>query len=75
MNQHKKKMIAPIIISFLLAAYYFVFFILAFTLEIPLIVKMIGLIIPILSAGVVAFVLVERLKEIRSGEEDDLSKY
>ncbi|MDD3416916.1 MAG: hypothetical protein PHY47_23470 [Lachnospiraceae bacterium] len=75
MDQHKKKMIAPIVISIFLVVYYSIFFIFAFTLEIPLIVEIVALIVSILSTGVVAFVLVERLKEIRSGEEDDISKY
>ena len=35
---------------------------------------LIGL-IPLCLAGVSVYVLVERIKEVRSGEEDDLSNY
>lgn len=70
-----KKMIAPIIITILLLIYLSLF-ILGWT-DIPVskYVKVIGLIIPLFLMGVSIFVLVERIKEIRSGEEDDLSKY
>jgi hypothetical protein len=38
-------------------------------------VKILGIGIPLVFVGVCVYVLVERIKEIRSGEEDDLSKY
>ena len=69
------KMIAPIIITILLLAY-IGFFVWAWSLmPIPVWGKIIGLAIPLTFMGVSIFVLIERIKEIRSGEEDDLSKY
>lgn len=70
-----KKIIAPIIITCILILY-FIFWILGI-INIPdsLGVKIIGIIIPLFFIGVSIFVLIERIKEIRSGEEDDLSKY
>lgn len=73
---HGKKMIAPIIIALIFVLYYIGFAVVCFLIpELPLIVKFLAAVIPLLLAGVCIFVLVERIKEIRSGEEDDLSKY
>ena len=73
---HKKKMIAPIVITAIILLYYIGFaFLIAFDDGIPLIIKLLGGVIPLILAGVCIYVLIERIKEIRSGEEDDLSKY
>lgn len=73
---HKKKMIAPIVITSLILLYYIGFvYVCVFLDGIPLLAKILGGVIPLLLAGVSIYVLVERIKEIRSGEEDDLSKY
>lgn len=73
----KKKLIAPIIITVLLVLYFIGYAVLIVDLGavLPMPVKVIGFLIPIALAGVSIFVLVERIKEIRSGEEDDLSEY
>lgn len=73
---HKKKMIAPIVITALIVLYYIGFALLcAFVDGIPFFIKLLCGVIPLLLAGVGIYVLLERIKEIRSGEEDDLSKY
>ncbi len=73
---HKKKMIAPIVITIVILLYCvgFAYFYL-FRDSISLLVKISGGVIPMILAGICIYVLVERIKEIRSGEEDDLSKY
>lgn len=73
---HFRKMIAPIIITVVIVIYY-IGFIMAciFIEEMPLLVKILGTVIPMILGGVCLYVLIERIKEIRSGEEDDLSKY
>ncbi len=73
---HFRKMIAPIIITVVIVIYY-IGFIMAciFIEEMPLLVKILGTVIPMILGGVCIYVLIERIKEIRSGEEDDLSKY
>ncbi len=71
----KKKLIAPIVIGVLLALYYGAFAICVFVFPIPLWIKLLGGLIPLALVGVSVFVLMERVKEIRSGEEDDLSQY
>lgn len=71
-----KKLIAPIIVTVFTIAFLLFYFGLIFVL-IPLSVVLrllIGL-IPLCLVGVSVFVLVERIKEVRSGEEDDLSNY
>lgn len=74
--QHRKKMAAPIIIAVLLILWYIGMAIACFCIpEIPFIFKILMAIIPAAISGVISFVLAERIKEIRSGEEDDLSKY
>ncbi|GAB6088094.1 hypothetical protein JCM11672_33660 [Alkaliphilus crotonatoxidans] len=73
---HLKKMIAPIVITAIILLYYIGFIIACIFLDgIPLYGKILGSVIPLLLAGICIYVLVERIKEIRSGEEDDLSKY
>ena len=73
MNMHTKKMIAPIIIVSLLVLYYIGFFILCMFIPIAPLPKLLLGLVPLLLAGVGIYVLVERIKEIRSGEDDDLS--
>ena len=76
MNDHKKKMVAPIIITVILVLYYLGFVVACVVIpEIPTIVKVIFGVIPVALAAVTINVLLKRIKEIRSGEEDDLSKY
>ncbi|MFO7887161.1 MAG: hypothetical protein R6U59_02500 [Eubacteriales bacterium] len=70
-----KKMLAPIVITILLLIYMGFFVWVWSIIPVPIWFKMIGLIIPLGLIGVSIFVLIERIKEIRSGEEDDLSKY
>ncbi|MDW5299615.1 MAG: hypothetical protein SA378_05690 [Sedimentibacter sp.] len=75
MKSSNKKLIAPMVITVLLVAYLVVFFVTCIYIPIPTIGKIIGSLIPLALIGVSIYVLIERIKEIRSGEEDDLSKY
>lgn len=75
-KKHRSKLIAPCIIVGILVLYYGLiagFFLLE--PEIPAIAKWLLVIVPLALAGVAIAMLCERIKEIRSGEEDDLSKY
>ena len=74
-KEHRNKMIAPIIIAAVLIVYYVA--IAAVFMLIPdlTVMKLLMVIIPLALAGVAFAVTVERVQEIRSGEEDDLSKY
>jgi uncharacterized membrane protein YhdT len=70
-----RKIIAPIVITVLICAYLVSYIIGSMNWDLPVWGMAIGIGVPLLFMGVCIFVLVERIKEIRSGEEDDLSKY
>ena len=74
--KHLKKMIAPILITVISLAYLIVFGVIFIAVPgLPLLLSVTGGILWLFLAGVSIFVFVERIKEIRSGEEDDLSQY
>ena len=75
MNQHQKKMIAPIVITVLLSAYMLTYFFVLLSVPMPVWGKVLVGLIPLAMLGASVYVLIQRIKEIRSGEEDDLSQY
>ena len=71
-----KRMIAPVIVTVILVIYFLFWLLGCYVMpDMPVMVKLIGGVIPISLIGVSVFILGERIKEIRSGEEDDLNKY
>lgn len=70
-----KKLIAPIVITIVLVIYLTTYLLALIFITMPFMIKFIGALVLIGLIGVSVFVLNERIKEIRSGEEDDLSKY
>ena len=72
-----KKYIAPIIIGILLILYYsfFGFTVIFLSSELSIFVRLLFLIVPLGLAGVSITVTMQRIKEIKGGEEDDASKY
>ena len=74
MDSRKKKMIAPIVITVLLILYYVVYFGFLISL-LDGIGKWILGILPLAFSLLLVKVCIERIKEIRKGEEDDISKY
>ncbi len=75
MDKNKKKMIAPIIITVLVIAYYvFLFGMLISEMDIIVLKIIIGVLPALLGATMVG-VCIQRIKEIKGGEEDDLGKY
>ncbi len=75
MQAHTKKVIAPVVITILLIVYFVLYLTLGLSASIPTPYKIIGVLVPLGLIGVSIYVLVERIKEIRSGEEDDISQY
>ena len=71
---HKKKIVAPILITVLLVLYYVVYFAFLITLVDGVWKYLLG-IFPLAFSAVMIKVCVDRIQEIRSGEEDDLSQY
>lgn len=70
-----KKMIAPIVIGIIVSLYFFMWIVMIFSVEVNLFITLlIGLpFIALLFLWI--YIVRERIDEIRSGEEDDLSKY
>ncbi len=76
---HGKKMIAPIVVAaiviIIIAFYISVALFLAYITGIPMIVRIVIIVVPLILAAVMFGVLISRIKEIKGGEEDDLSQY
>ena len=74
MNSHKKKMIAPIMITIIMILYYITYFGFLISLLDGFWKYALG-IIPLVLSGIMVYICIERINEIKKGEEDDLSKY
>ena len=74
MDSRKKKMVAPIVVTLLMVLYYAVYFGFLITLVEGIWKYVLG-IIPLLFSAVTIAVCIDRIKEIKRGEEDDLSQY
>ncbi len=74
MKNHKKKMLAPIVVTVILIVYYVVYFGVLLSFLEGIVKYALG-IIPFIFCVVMVKVCIERVKEIKGGEEDDLSKY
>ena len=74
-REHRKKMAAPIVITVLFVLYLIVYVVLVI-LAAGWSPAMLLLTIPLVALGIgMVVVLKERIREIKSGEEDDLEKY
>jgi len=74
MNLHRKKMLPPIVVSVIIILYYVVYFGILITLLEGIWKYVLG-IIPLIFSAVMLKVCIERIKEIKEGEEDDISEY
>ena len=74
LNSHKRKMIAPIIITVIMILYYITYFGFLISLLDGIWKYALG-IIPLVFSGIMIYVCIERINEIKKGEEDDISKY
>lgn len=71
-----RKLIAPIIIVALLLVYLIGFVVAIFLVPaLPFAVKLVGILIPLAIACCAVAVLISRIREVRSGAEDDLDRY
>ena len=74
-EKHKKKMIAPVIITVIFLLYLIVYLI-AVAMTTGFSPGMLLLSSPLIALGIgMVYTLKSRINEIRSGEEDDLSDY
>jgi len=70
------KYIAPVIISILFIAYFLLYMSLASSIQdIPPAIKAAAVILPAIFIVVMIKTLMERIKEIKKGEDDDIGKY
>lgn len=74
MDSHKKKMTAPIVVTVLMVLYYILYFGILISLVGGFWKFVLG-ILPLAASAVTVKVCIERIKEIKEGEEDDLSQY
>ncbi len=75
MKKHGKKMIAPIVITVLVILYFIAYFGFLIYLIDNIVLKLLSGIIPAFLAAVMIYVCMQRIKEIKGGEEDDLGQY
>ena len=74
MDSNKKKMVAPIVVTVLMVAYYIIYFGFLITLVSGVWKYALG-IIPLVFSIIMVKVCIERINEIKKGEENDLSQY
>ena len=74
MKLHRRKMIAPIVVTILTVLYFAVYFGFLITLVNGVWRVLLG-VLPFVFSTVMIMVCIERIKEIRKGEEDDIGKY
>ncbi len=70
-----KRLIAPIVITTLMVLILIGYALTCLFIDFFLFGKIMGILVCMALVGVSVYVLIERINEIRSGEEDDLSKY
>jgi predicted membrane chloride channel (bestrophin family) len=78
MNAQRKKYVAPIIVTIFVALYYSIaaMVLYNYNIDLPLAVKIALFVVPsIIIIIMTVMVLLERFKEIKKGEDDDLGKY
>lgn len=74
MDPQKKRFVAPIIVTVLMVLYYIVYFGFLITLLSGIWKWILG-IFPVVLSIVMIKVCIERIQEIKKGEENDLSQY
>ena len=74
MKSNNKKMVAPIIVTIIMTIYFVVYFGFLISLLNGIWKYLLG-IIPLAFALLTVKVCIERINEIKKGEEDDISKY
>ena len=76
MNKNTKKLIGPIIITILFCVSFLgIAYFLVNDTSLSIFTRWVIILVPLAFAGLNIFVLIERIQEIKSGEEDDLSQY
>ena len=74
MKSHRRKMTAPIIVTVLMILYYAAYFGFLISVLDGVLKYLLG-IVPLVLTILMIAVCIERIREIKKGEEDDISKY
>ena len=74
-KRHRRKMVAPIVVTVLVFLYFILYFGVLISLLHSTLLKLLLGICPVLLGAAMIGVCVQRLREIKGGEEDDLSQY
>jgi hypothetical protein len=75
MMRRLHKLVAPVIVTAAVVLYVVGFAAAVFYFNPPVLIRIVFLVPPVIATGVMIYVLIERVKEINGGEEDDLGKY
>ena len=72
----KNPYIAPIVVAVLVVLYFIFYGYMATVIDgMPFVARIVFMVIPVVMIIVMIYTLIERIKEIRKGENDDLGKY
>ena len=72
----KNPYIAPIVVAVLVVLYFIFYGYMATVIDgMPFVARIVFIAIPVVMIIVMIYTLIERIKEIRKGENDDLGKY
>ena len=72
----KNPYIAPIIVAVLVVLYFIFYGYMATVIDgMPFVARIVFMAMPVVMIIVMIYTLIERIKEIRKGENDDLGKY
>ena len=72
----KNPYIAPIVVAVLVVLYFIFYGYMATVIDgMPFVARIVFMVIPMVMIIVMIYTLIERIKEIRKGENDDLGKY
>ena len=74
-KRHRRKMVAPIVVTVLVFLYFILYFGVLISLLHSTLLKLLLGICPVLLGAAMIGVCVQRLREIKGGEEDVLSQY
>lgn len=74
-EKHRRKMVAPILVTILMILYFILYFGVLISLLNSTVLKLLLGICPVLLGAAMIGVCAERLREIKGGEEDDLGQY
>ena len=74
-GRHRRKTIAPILVTILMILYFILYFSVLIILLNSTFLRLLLGICPVLLGAAMIGVCIQRLKEIKGGEEDDLGQY